>query len=81
MSTLKRALKARIERVGLRPIANTLRFIVGRDSFGRWVALERQGRGGGFFRTLDDAVNYAKAECGGNASAVRVVRRPLLLAL
>lgn len=76
MSTFKRALKAR-----MRPIANTMRFLVGRDSFGRWVALERQGRGGGLFRTLDDALHYAKAECGGRTSAVRVVRRPLRLAL
>jgi hypothetical protein len=76
MSTLKRALKAR-----MRPIANTMRFIVGKDSFGRWVALERHGRGGGLFRTLEDAVHYARAECGGKPGAVRVVRRPLLLAL
>lgn len=59
------------------PIANTLRFAVGRDRLGRWVALELHGRGGGLFRSQEDALHYAMAECCGRRSAVRLARRPL----
>ncbi|GLK84213.1 hypothetical protein [Ancylobacter defluvii] len=76
MKRLKHALAARIV-----PIANTLRFAVGRDRLGHWIALELQGRGGGFFRSREAALHYAVTECGGRRSAVRLVRRPLLLSL
>lgn len=59
------------------PVANRLRFAVGRDAVGHWVALELQGRGGGFFRSKEAALHYAMAECGGRRRAVRVSRRPL----
>lgn len=72
MKRLRQAVAARIV-----PIANKLRFAVGKDRFGRWVALELHGRGGGLFRSQDAAVHYAMAECGGRRSAVRLARRPL----
>ncbi|MCB4768394.1 hypothetical protein LGR54_07240 [Ancylobacter sp. Lp-2] len=72
MKRLRNAVTARIA-----PIANKLRFAVGKDSFGRWVALELQGRAGGFFRSQEAALHYAMTECGGRRSAVRLARRPL----
>lgn len=72
MKRLTQAMAARIV-----PIANKLRFAVGKDRFGRWVALELHGQGGGFFRSREDALHYAMAECGGRRSAVRLARRPL----
>lgn len=59
------------------PVANRLRFAVGKDAVGHWVALELHGRGGGFFRSKEAALHYAMAECGGRRCAVRVSRRPL----
>ncbi len=76
MSTLKCMVADR-----LNPIANRLRFAVGRDVFGRWVAIELHGRGGGFFRSREAALHYATSECGGRRRAVRLARRPLSLAL
>ncbi|MDQ0510014.1 hypothetical protein [Ancylobacter amanitiformis] len=66
---------------GIAPIANRLRFAVGKDPFGHWVAIEEHGLGGGLFRSREDALRYACRECGGQRKAVRLVRRPLLLTL
>lgn len=66
---------------GSAPIANKLRFAVGKDPSGHWVALEEHGLAGGFFRSREDALRYACRECGGRHKAVRLARRPLLLSL
>lgn len=54
-------------------------FKVGRDREGHWIAVETHGRGGGYFRSRDDALHYARAEAG--ASAVTFSARPLALRL
>jgi len=64
---------------GVAPIANRMRFAVGKDPFGHWVAIEEHGWAGGLFRSRDDALRYARRECGGRARAVRLVRHPLPL--
>ena len=52
---------------------------VGRDREGHWIAVETHGRGGGYFRSRDDALHYARAEAG--AGAVSFSNRPLALRL
>lgn len=79
MSTLRSKTVAGKIIAGMAPIANRMRFAVGKDPFGRWVALEEHGWAGGFFRSRDDAIRYAQRECGGQPDAVRLVRRRLLL--
>ena len=54
-------------------------FKVGRDRAGHWIAVETHGRSGGYFRSRDDALHYARAEAG--ADAVTVSDRPLALRL
>jgi hypothetical protein len=54
-------------------------FKIGRDREGHWIAVETHGRGGGYFRSRDDALHYARAEAG--AGAVTVCARPLALRL
>lgn len=39
--------------------SQSMRFIVGQDPQGRWVAMEVHGLGGGLFRTRHDALHYA----------------------
>ena len=56
-----------------------LQFLVGRDAEGHWLAVETHGRGGGYFRSRDDALHYARAEAG--AGAVSFSNRPLALRL
>ncbi len=54
-------------------------FKIGRDREGHWIAVETHGRGGGYFRSRDDALHYARAEAG--ADAVSFSARPLALRL
>lgn len=54
-------------------------FKIGRDREGHWIAVETHGRGGGYFRSRDDALHYARAEAG--AGSVTVSARPLALRL
>ena len=54
-------------------------FKIGRDREGHWIAVETHGRGGGYFRSRDDAMHYARAEAG--AGAVSFSNRPLALRL
>jgi hypothetical protein len=54
-------------------------FKIGRDREGHWIAVETHGRGGGYFRSRDDALHYARAEAG--AGAVSFSNRPLALRL
>ncbi len=54
-------------------------FKIGRDREGQWIAVETHGRGGGYFRSRDDALHYARAEAG--AGSVTVSARPLALRL
>ena len=59
--------------------AARLHFRIGRDREGHWIAVETHGRGGGYFRSRDDALHYARAEAG--ADAVSFSARPLALRL
>ena len=59
--------------------AARLHFRIGRDRDGHWIAVETHGRGGGYFRSRDDALHYARAEAG--ADAVSFSARPLALRL
>jgi hypothetical protein len=52
-------------------------FKIGRDREGHWIAVETHGRGGGYFRSRDDALHYARAEAG----AVTFSARPIALRL
>lgn len=54
-------------------------FKIGRDREGRWIAVETHGRGGGYFRSRDDALHYARTEAG--AGFVSLSARPLALRL
>ena len=56
-------------------------FKIGRDREGHWIAVETHGRGGGYFRSRDDALHYARAETGSCVGAVTVSARPLALRL
>jgi len=57
-------------------------FAIGRDREGHWIAVETHGRGGGYFRSLDDALHYARAKVGASgAGAVTVSDQPLALRL
>lgn len=54
-------------------------FKIGRDREGHWIAVETHGRGGGYFRSRDDGLHYARSEAG--AGAVTFSARPLALRL
>jgi len=56
-----------------------LRFVVGQDETGRWVAGESSGRGGGIFVDRQAALNYAAFEAGRRPGAVRCSTEPLAL--
>lgn len=56
-----------------------LRFVVGQDETGRWVAVESSGRGGGIFVDQQAALNCAAFEAGRRSGAVRCSTEPLAL--
>lgn len=55
--------------IPLAPIP-VLRFVVGQDPQGRWVAAEIHGLAGGLFRTRADALHYASDATGRRPDAV-----------
>jgi hypothetical protein len=56
-------------------------FQVGRDREGFWIAVESHGRGGGYFRSREDALHYARFTAGHDPSAVTLTERRLKLRL
>ena len=57
----------------------SLRFLVGRDAQGHWLAVKTHGRGGGIFCDRAAALRYAVFETGHRARAVRVTAKTLSL--
>jgi hypothetical protein len=49
------------------------RFLIGRDSCGRWVAQDQRGLCGGLFVSRAEAVRYAMFESGRRPQAVIMV--------
>ncbi|OWV97218.1 hypothetical protein [Rhizobium sp. R693] len=47
------------------------RFTIGRNSKGRWVVLDRDGRIGGLFTTESAALHFASEGCNGNHLEIR----------
>ena len=58
-------------------VVNHLRFLVGRDVTGHWVAVEKSGRAGGLFASREAALCYATRETGHRPGAVKMSRRPI----
>ena len=56
-------------------------FAIGRDRAGFWIAVETHGRGGGYFRSRDDALHYARFAAGRDPGAVTFVEGTLELRL
>jgi hypothetical protein len=56
-------------------------FAIGRDREGFWIAVETHGRGGGYFRSRNDALHYARFAAGRDPGAVSFVDGPLELRL
>lgn len=50
----------------------SIRFIVGQDPQGHWVAVDVHGLGGGLFRTRQDALHYAVDLTGHRPDAVAI---------
>jgi hypothetical protein len=59
--------------------AGPLRFLVGRDIEGHWLAVETHGRGGGIFADQGAALRYAVFETGHRPRAVRMTAKTLRL--
>ena len=59
--------------------AANLQFVVGQDEAGRWVVVERHGRGGGIFVDRQAAVKYAASEAGQRPDAVRFSKETLTI--
>lgn len=54
-----------------------LRFLVGQDREGHWLAVERHGLAGGIFATREAALRYATDESRRRPGAVRLTRRAI----
>ncbi|VUD71160.1 hypothetical protein MET9862_01736 [Methylobacterium symbioticum] len=52
--------------------ADPIRFIVGQDRRGHWVAVASHGRAGGLFRSREAAIGFAVGETGHRPDAVRL---------
>ena len=65
---------------GRPPAVGRLRFIVGPDCAGHWLAVETHGLGSGLFRSQEAALRYARSETDRRPGAVRLTSRPLKLA-
>jgi hypothetical protein len=61
--------------------ASPSRFLVGRDSNGRWTALRENGLAGGVFKSQDAAIRYAQSEAARTPGSVRMAETPLELDL
>jgi hypothetical protein len=57
------------------------RFLIGKDSRGRWVAQDQRGLSGGLFISQAEAVRYAMFESGRRPQAVIMVSGVLELDL
>ena len=55
------------------PNPNLATFLVGKDSYGRWVVQEQQGSCGGFFVDRDEALKYARFENGNRPPTIIMV--------
>jgi hypothetical protein len=55
------------------------RFIIGQDDQGHWVAMDSQGREGGFFVSREAALKYVAAETGRRRGAALFSNKPLAL--
>jgi hypothetical protein len=56
-----------------------LRFVIGQDNEGHWLALETHGIAGGLFKTHDAAWRYALKQANYRSDAIEVVTTPLEL--
>jgi hypothetical protein len=60
-----------------RRIASDLRFVVGQDRQGRWIAVEDLGRGGGIFVSRQAALQYVASETGQPPKSVHFTNERL----
>jgi hypothetical protein len=51
--------------------------LLGRDSQGRWVALDQQQKCGGLFVSRDAAYEFARAETGGLDASIELIDNTL----
>jgi hypothetical protein len=79
MKPLSRIAMATNAMVGMPAVANSLRFTVGPDAYGHWVAVEQHGLGGGIFKSREAAVHYAAQECGRRPGGVKLVSQAISL--
>ncbi len=63
-------------RFGLAPTPD---FIVGQNRLGQWVAVERQGHGGGLFASRDAALHYAALESARRSADIPLSEEPVEL--
>jgi len=63
------------------PPSSQLRFIIGQDRQGHWIAKEPHGLAGGIFVSREAALDYAEFETEHRPGAVRLSRQPLELEL
>lgn len=61
------------------PPDHQVRFLIGRDGEGHWLAVETHGHGGGIFKSRDTALQYARDESRRQPGAVRFVDEPIRL--
>lgn len=59
--------------------ATSQQFIVGQDERGRWLVVERHGRGGGIFVDRQTALKYAAFETGHSSESVLCSNETLTL--
>ncbi len=50
---------------------------VGQDRRGRWLVMEREGRGGGMFASREAALRYAHSESALYDGAVVLAKEPI----
>ncbi|MGO9427542.1 hypothetical protein [Rhodoblastus sp.] len=55
------------------------RFVIGQDEHGHWVAMDFQGREGGFFVSREAALKYVADETGRRRGAALFSSKPLAL--
>jgi hypothetical protein len=70
--TPTRQVLSKASRSGL-PVSEQPHFLVGRDQSGQWVVRDVGGRGGGLFKTRDEALRFARHERGDRPGAVILV--------
>ena len=61
------------------PPSKQLRFIIGQDCQGHWIAREAHGLAGGIFTSRQAALDYAEFETDRQPGAVHLTPRPLEL--